>query len=80
MNKENGTDNATIVPQDIATNMAQAFQDLARGEQTATAMENKLSSLEERIDSLLNYFEGQEANSNEVAGDSSKIQSKDKSK
>ncbi|MCJ1282061.1 hypothetical protein MMC26_001384 [Xylographa opegraphella] len=32
---------------------AQAFKDLTRGEQTASAMENKLSDLEQRIDDLL---------------------------
>jgi exonuclease VII small subunit len=33
--------------------LVQAFKDLQRGEQTATALENHLSSLEKKIDDLL---------------------------
>ncbi|MCJ1412901.1 hypothetical protein MMC19_007001 [Ptychographa xylographoides] len=48
-------DNAAQKPTAQAGNpdFAQAFKDLTRGEQTASAMENKLSSLEQRIDDLL---------------------------
>ncbi|MCJ1247465.1 hypothetical protein MMC30_004679 [Trapelia coarctata] len=35
------------------TDFAQVFKDLTRGEQTAAAMESKLTSLEQRIDELL---------------------------
>ncbi|RKU41631.1 hypothetical protein DL546_000620 [Coniochaeta pulveracea] len=40
--------------------LAQALQELAKGEQTATALENNLSSLESKIDALLASFEEQE--------------------
>ncbi|EON64909.1 hypothetical protein W97_04143 [Coniosporium apollinis CBS 100218] len=33
--------------------MAQAFKDLARGEQTASVLENHLTALERKIDELL---------------------------
>lgn len=33
--------------------LVQAFKDLQRGEQTATALENHLSALEKKIDELL---------------------------
>ncbi|KAI9663547.1 MAG: hypothetical protein M1831_002556 [Alyxoria varia] len=33
--------------------IAQAFEDLARGERTASALENQLSSVEKRVDDLL---------------------------
>ncbi|KAI9814730.1 MAG: hypothetical protein M1827_002996 [Pycnora praestabilis] len=35
------------------TDFAQAFKDLAKGEQTAAALENHLTSLERKIDDLL---------------------------
>lgn len=37
----------------VAADLAQAFQDLSRGEQTATALENKLNDIESRLDELL---------------------------
>ncbi|KAB5580524.1 hypothetical protein GE09DRAFT_441029 [Coniochaeta sp. 2T2.1] len=37
--------------------LAQALQDLARGEQTANALENNLSKLESKLDELLASFE-----------------------
>ncbi|KAL8677784.1 MAG: hypothetical protein Q9186_005817 [Xanthomendoza sp. 1 TL-2023] len=33
--------------------LAQAFQEIARGEQAASAMENQLTALEQKIDALL---------------------------
>ncbi|MCJ1241466.1 hypothetical protein MMC14_009471 [Varicellaria rhodocarpa] len=35
------------------SDLAQAFKDLAKGERTALAMENQLTSLERKIDDLL---------------------------
>ncbi|CAF9916506.1 MAG: hypothetical protein GOMPHAMPRED_001029 [Gomphillus americanus] len=40
-------------PQQTAASLAQAFQELARGESTASAMERKLTVLERRIEELL---------------------------
>ncbi|KAI9797015.1 MAG: hypothetical protein M1833_005848 [Piccolia ochrophora] len=42
-----------------AADIAQLLKDLARGEQTATALENNLSSLERKIDDLLADVDGQ---------------------
>ena len=36
-----------------AASLAQALQELSKGESTATAMENKLSLLEQKLDELL---------------------------
>jgi exonuclease VII small subunit len=44
--------------------LVQAFNDLQRGEQTATALENHLSALEKKIDDLL---ASAEANQSTVA-------------
>ncbi|KUI65791.1 hypothetical protein VM1G_11372 [Cytospora mali] len=38
--------------------LAQAFRDLARGEQTASALEANLTSLESKLDELLASFTG----------------------
>ncbi|KAG5747271.1 hypothetical protein H9Q69_005190 [Fusarium xylarioides] len=40
--------------------MAQAYRDLARGEQAATALENNLSTLESRLDAILAALEARE--------------------
>lgn len=40
---------------------AQAFSDLANGERTALALENQLSELEGKIEELLEFFEGNNA-------------------
>lgn len=40
------------------SNIMQAFNDILKGEKTALALENHLSSLEHKIDELLNGFEG----------------------
>jgi len=37
----------------MLTYIPQAFQELARGERTATALENQLSAMESRIEELL---------------------------
>ncbi|KAK4464834.1 hypothetical protein QBC42DRAFT_262407 [Cladorrhinum samala] len=40
----------------VGDHLAQALKDLARGEQTATALETNLSSLESKLDELLASF------------------------
>ncbi|KAJ5585344.1 uncharacterized protein N7459_005144 [Penicillium hispanicum] len=40
--------------------ISKALADLAKGEQTATALENHLNSLEGKVDELLAFFEGQD--------------------
>lgn len=37
----------------IGSDMAQAFQELAKGEKTASALESRLTDIESRIDQLL---------------------------
>ena len=39
------------------TNSSQAFQELAKGERTATALENQLSAMEAKINELLEKAE-----------------------
>ncbi|TKA25841.1 hypothetical protein B0A50_05596 [Salinomyces thailandicus] len=50
--------------------LAKAFQELARGERTATALENQLSSMEAKIEELLARAERdqQEAESHRARG------------
>lgn len=52
--------------EDATKTMAQAFKDLAKGEQTAAAMEGKLTALEQKIDALLASVEDSEAGKPEV--------------
>ncbi|KAL9003346.1 MAG: hypothetical protein Q9188_003774 [Gyalolechia gomerana] len=47
------------VPNPGDADIAKALQELARGEQTASAMENQLSALEQKIDALLASAESQ---------------------
>jgi hypothetical protein len=47
--------------------LVQAFKDLQRGEQTATALENHLSSLEKKIDDLLSSAETNQNTASEKA-------------
>lgn len=53
--------------------LIQAFKDLQRGEQTATALENHLSALEKKIDDLLATAEANQSTVDEKA-ESSKEQ------
>ncbi|RYP59890.1 hypothetical protein DL769_008355 [Monosporascus sp. CRB-8-3] len=65
----NGSSNdptAVISPQ---SEMAQAFKDLARGEQHATALEANLTNLENRLDALLASIEGRAAQLDEGQGE-----------
>ncbi|KAI0911841.1 hypothetical protein F4823DRAFT_560596 [Ustulina deusta] len=58
-NSTNGP-NSTAHPPSTATTqaeMAQAFRDLARGEQQATAIEANLASIERKLDALLASIE-----------------------
>ncbi|KAI4191474.1 MAG: hypothetical protein L6R41_000008 [Letrouitia leprolyta] len=48
------------VPNPGDADIAKALQELARGEQTASAMENQLSALEQKIDALLASAESQD--------------------
>ncbi|KAL8744785.1 MAG: hypothetical protein Q9190_003015 [Brigantiaea leucoxantha] len=49
-----------------ALDLAQAFQELARGEQTASVMEKQLTTLEQKIDDLLATAESQNARSQSI--------------
>ncbi|KAJ6155025.1 hypothetical protein N7470_005591 [Penicillium chermesinum] len=42
--------------------LAQALADVAKGEMTASALENHLSALEDKMDELLALFDGQDVN------------------
>jgi hypothetical protein len=46
---------------DDAADLAQAYKDLLRGEQAATALEANLTNLESKLDALLAAFEANEA-------------------
>ncbi|KAI1640440.1 hypothetical protein F4809DRAFT_590164 [Biscogniauxia mediterranea] len=48
--------------------LAQAFKDLARGEQQAAALEANLANLENRLDALLASIEGGSAPNGEETG------------
>jgi len=52
--REQDGESATLQnPQQMAAEMANAFQELARGERTASALERQLDGIESRIDELL---------------------------
>ncbi|TID27271.1 hypothetical protein E2P81_ATG00034 [Venturia nashicola] len=53
--------------QDPQAEFATAFKELQRGEQTATALENHLSSLEKKIDELLASAEANQSTVDEEA-------------
>ena len=55
-------------PQQTAATLAQAFQELARGESTASAMESKLTALERRIEELLDAVGGDEGKGSTSTG------------
>ncbi|KAB5536362.1 hypothetical protein GE09DRAFT_1226427 [Coniochaeta sp. 2T2.1] len=61
MSQSNNSDGqqgpSTDSPALTRSQLAQALQDLARGEQTANALENNLSKLESKLDELLASFE-----------------------
>ncbi|KAK4499866.1 hypothetical protein PRZ48_008052 [Zasmidium cellare] len=50
--QSNGTDDAA--------DLEKAFQELAKGERTATALENQLSKMEARIQALLDQAESEQ--------------------
>jgi len=52
--------------------LAQAFKDLARGEQTADAMEKHLNVIEKKIEELLAKAEEEERRLNSRSGSDSK--------
>ncbi|ODA82964.1 hypothetical protein RJ55_01473 [Drechmeria coniospora] len=49
-----------------ATNMAEAYRELARAERTAQALESNLSSLETKLDDILAALESREGAANQV--------------
>ncbi|RYO74799.1 hypothetical protein DL764_010682 [Monosporascus ibericus] len=57
----NGSSNDPAAVRPPQSEMAQAFNDLARGEQHATALEANLTNLENRLDALLASIEGRPA-------------------
>ncbi|OIW35275.1 hypothetical protein CONLIGDRAFT_676199 [Coniochaeta ligniaria NRRL 30616] len=46
-----------VTDSEARSQLSQALKDLARGEQTANALENNLSKLESKLDELLASFE-----------------------
>ncbi|TDZ17819.1 hypothetical protein Cob_v009360 [Colletotrichum orbiculare MAFF 240422] len=56
---ESGSPKTTTRPDNESSvdNIAQAYRDLLRGEQAATALEANLTNLENRLDALLAAFE-----------------------
>ncbi|KAL9621280.1 MAG: hypothetical protein Q9160_004301 [Pyrenula sp. 1 TL-2023] len=60
----------------VNADLAQAFKDLAKGEQAASALENRLTSVEQKIDELLERAEKDELIANSTP--STNPQSKDK--
>ncbi|EGD96920.1 hypothetical protein TESG_04345 [Trichophyton tonsurans CBS 112818] len=54
------------------SHLAKAFQDIAKGEQTAQAIENHLTRIEQEIDRLLGSVEAEKEDGDEVAKDDDK--------
>lgn len=52
-------------PQQMVSEMTKAFQELQKGEQTASALEKQLDDIESKIDALLAAAEAQERASHE---------------
>ncbi|KAF2168858.1 hypothetical protein M409DRAFT_20871 [Zasmidium cellare ATCC 36951] len=52
-----------------AADLEKAFQELAKGERTATALENQLSKMEARIQALLDQAESQQREFTQLKGD-----------
>ncbi|KAK5090457.1 hypothetical protein LTR05_000629 [Lithohypha guttulata] len=63
--EEKDSRNGLQNPQRMATEMAKAFQELAKGEQTASALEKQLDGIEGRIDELLAAAEEAEREANQ---------------
>ncbi|KAK4168529.1 hypothetical protein QBC43DRAFT_309023 [Cladorrhinum sp. PSN259] len=55
-NAQNGNTSPSASTSSVGDHLAQALKDLARGEQTATALEANLTSLESKLDELLASF------------------------
>ncbi|EFR01782.1 hypothetical protein MGYG_04785 [Nannizzia gypsea CBS 118893] len=54
------------------SHLAKAFQDIAKGEQTAQAIENHLTRIEQEIDRLLGSVEAGKEDGDEVTKDDDK--------
>lgn len=65
---------------DAAPNISQAMKELARGEQTASALENHLDSLEKKIEELLAQAEKAEKDMQTSTSKSEQPSSQDQSK
>ncbi|RYP92773.1 hypothetical protein DL770_001162 [Monosporascus sp. CRB-9-2] len=65
----NGSSNDAAAVRSSQSEMAQAFKDLARGEQHATALEANLTNLENRLDALLASIEGRAAHLDQGQGE-----------
>lgn len=55
--QDRGGDDSTNNQQVIGSELAKAFEELAKGEKTASALENRLDDIESRIDQLLKSVE-----------------------
>ncbi|VBB72170.1 Putative protein of unknown function [Podospora comata] len=52
-NSSSSSSSSPLPSASVGGNLAQALKDLARGEQTATALENDLTKLESKLDEIL---------------------------
>ncbi|KAK0748189.1 hypothetical protein B0T21DRAFT_17898, partial [Apiosordaria backusii] len=52
-NGNSSSSSSSLPSASVGENLAQALKDLARGEQTATALENDLTKLESKLDEIL---------------------------
>ncbi|KAF2092792.1 hypothetical protein NA57DRAFT_81940 [Rhizodiscina lignyota] len=59
--QQNGESQKSVNPE---ADLAQAFKDLAKGERTATQIENQLAALERKIDEMLAQADKQEPQRN----------------
>ncbi|KAH7162780.1 hypothetical protein B0J13DRAFT_19242 [Dactylonectria estremocensis] len=63
---ESGANSAQTSSSDA--DLAQAYRDLTRGEQTATALEANLSNLESKLDAILAVLEANESEQSKTSG------------
>ncbi|KAK7431065.1 hypothetical protein QQZ08_002346 [Neonectria magnoliae] len=66
---QSGVDTQATAASSSDADLTQAYRDLARGEQTAAALEANLSNIEIKLDDILNALEArvsQESNSDKV--------------
>ncbi|KAK7421937.1 hypothetical protein QQX98_001931 [Neonectria punicea] len=66
---QSGVDTPATAASSSDADLAQAYRDLVRGEQTAAALEANLSNIETKLDDILNALEArvaQESNSDKL--------------